>query len=656
MPAHYKNSVLGFLDELSDNIIGELASRAAHEGFYQHKHAQTLSWETQIEVLRNTFASLAESFPLSDWSILLEFPIPRRAKRIDAVILAGGSLLVLEFKCGATTYDQASVSQVEDYCLDLRDFHKPSAKAVLCPILIATDAPSCDIPILSVSDQVGSVLKANAATLAGAISQSLLSMPDSPPIDLDPWDLGEYAPTPTIVEAAQHLYAEQNVEEILRCHGGAKNLTKTSDAIIEAIREAQNSSRKMICFVTGVPGAGKTLAGLNVVHNHKLHNGDLGVFLSGNGPLVKVLREALALDRNQRTGQRMESCRREVSTFIQNVHRFIETYYEDSGAVPVDRVVVFDEAQRAWDRDQSKRKFHRPFSEPELILDAMDRHKDWAVIVALVGNGQEINSGEAGLAEWGRAIEERFPHWDVLISPQLVADGQGAGESLFGTVPANVSITCHDELHLKVSLRAYRADALSQWVSLVLDHEAEAASAMASELAEYPIYLTRDLSAARGWIRERQRGTRRSGILTSSGARRIRPDGLDCKNEIEVKHWFLKPKGDVRSSHALEQTATEFDIQGLEIDWSLMAWGLDLVPVADAWEYNRFSGTAWQNVNQARTRQYILNKYRVLMTRAREGMVIYVSKGDPADPTRPPSRYDAIASFLRRCGVVDLDR
>ena len=378
------------------------------------------------------------------------------------------------------------------------------------------------------------------------------------------------------------------------------------------------------------------------------------MFLSGNGPLVKVLSEALARDHCCRTGQSIVESRRKVSTFIQNVHLFIAAHFTSSTAPP-DRVVVFDEAQRAWNRQQSLRKFKRDRSEPEIMLDVMDRHDSWAVIVALVGNGQEINTGEAGLGEWGRALAGGFKHWSVLASPQVAAgDFDGNGDALFETPPSDICLFQDAALHLDVSLRSYKAQAVSEFVSHVLSQKIEHARSALASCSGFPIVMTRDLVAAREWLKNRQRGSRRIGLIASSGARRLRAHGLDVRAELDVENWFLNGSSDVRSSYYLETPATEFGIQGLELDWTALCWDIDLVPQSGNWHVQAFKGTRWQTVHDKTRRRFVLNKYRVLLTRAREGLVIWIPRGDSADSTRPASVYQSIAAYLKSCGIAEL--
>ena len=650
MPAFYAATVAEFLAHEEDLIVGR-QTRVTGNRFTELSSEQLDTWRLQIPILREALSPHSAC----NWHLFLEYPIPRRGKRIDAVILANSIILVLEFKCGARKYERDARIQVEDYCLDLRDFHSESHHRVLVPVLVPTLAEDKPPIVDEVVDWVAPVWLANASSLPRLLDQAATQYcGHEAPLDPQKWNTAEYVPTPTIIEAARVLYEGQNVREISRCHAGAENLTRTSSTVLRAIQSARLSGGKTICFVTGVPGAGKTLAGLNVVHNRELHEGSLGVFLSGNGPLVRVLSEALARDHSLRTSQAISESRRKVSTFVQNVHRFIDAHFTSS-AEPVDQVIVFDEAQRAWNAEQSQRKFKRDRSEPEIMLEIMNRHRDWAVIVALVGSGQEINTGEAGLGEWGRALAEHFRHWRVFISPRLSAgQASSSDDSLFHSLPDGVELVEEPTLHLDVSLRSYKAEAVSRFVShLLAMQETDAREALRS-CAEFPIVLTRDLEAARDWLRRHQRGSRRIGLIASSGGRRLRAHGLDVRSELDVENWFLNSVSDVRSSFYLEMPATEFGIQGLELDWTAVCWDLDLIPGNDGWCVGRFKGTRWQTVRDPTRRRYVLNKYRVLLTRAREGMIVFVPRGDPSDETRPVSKYECIAEYLGSCGVKEI--
>jgi hypothetical protein len=430
---------------------------------------------------------------------------------------------------------------------------------------------------------------------------------------------------------------------------------------VEIIQQAQQRSEKVVCFVTGVPGAGKTLAGLNVVHNPALRREGrpAGVFLSGNGPLVKIVSAAIARDHKRRV--RASGGERTVSTFIQNVHEFVREGLDKPDKPPVERVVVFDEAQRAWDANQNRKKNGLEVSEPETMLSIMDRYIDWAVLVALVGGGQEIHSGEAGLAEWGKTIREKFPNWKVAVSPKaLERDASLAGHRLFtDNDPGTLKIQTEPALHLEVNLRSFRARKLVEWVDAVLAGEPQRAAVIVPELCDFPLALTRSQPAARAWLRQHTRGQRRCGLVASSGALRLRADGIELSsgfrqgNRDMFVHWFLAQPPDIRSSNQLEVAASEFECQGLELDWIGVCWGGDFTydSTDQSWVHRNFSGSRWGNLNNEIDRQYLLNTYRVLLTRARQGLVIWIPQGDAGDETRPSAWFNATADYLVRCGL-----
>ena len=481
--------------------------------------------------------------------------------------------------------------------------------------------------------------------------------------DLDAWRNSGYQPTPTIIEAAQALYQNHNVQEIARSDAGAKNLLATSQRISEIIDESKRTGRKSICFVTGVPGAGKTLAGLNIAAlRAQSHKDEHAVFLSGNGPLVTVLREALARDQRDKHGISKSDAFRKVRSFIQNIHHFRDEYLQDQAA-PFEKVVIFDEAQRAWTREQASKFMQTKRgqagfsqSEPEFLIGVMDRHQDWCTIICLVGGGQEINTGEAGLLEWLTALKTQYPNWDVHAS-DLLGDPHYTVDPRAVELLRESRISLHPDLHLSVSMRSFRAEKLSSFVAEVLNGNDQRAKRIAEDLLpNYPIWLTRDLHTAREWLRTVARGSERPGLVASSRAHRLRPEGIFVKASIDPANWFLNGKDDVRSSYSLEETATEFDIQGLELDWVGMCWDADLRYIDGRWCCFSFRGTKWQSVNTESRKVYLLNAYRVLLTRARQGMVIFIPEGDETDVTRLHAYYDGTYKFLRSCGIPVLPR
>ena len=666
MPAYYRATLAEFLADDSNRILGILTAASGNSGFAELKHQQTKAWEREIEILKATGTLLlGEDITNSRWQLLLEYPIPRRRGRIDAVLLAADVIFCIEFKTEDNRQRQQTERQVEDYALDLRDFHEQSHGHCILPFAVAAKAERQEpLPTPhSWTDPVRPVQHANAADLATLLSIAFKAerAEGGPLIDGAAWDYSAYRPVPTIVEAAEALYAGHNVREIAHSHAGATNLTLTSEKLLEFVARAQRDKFKVACFVTGVPGAGKTLAGLNVVHNPALRQDGRPspVFLSGNGPLVRIVSAAIARDFRRRS--KADGAERTVSTFIQNVHSFVRAALDQSGSPPFEHVAVFDEAQRAWDASHNEKKTGRGTSEPETMLRIMDRHLDWSVLIALVGGGQEIHNGEAGLAEWGRALRDNFRHWRIAASPAaLSCDNSFPGHRLFENGDGgNMVVQAEPALHLDVCLRSFKAQRVSEWVDAVLAGDSESAARIFSTIHDYPIVMTRSLDAARTWLREHTRGLRRCGLLASSGALRLRPHGLELSsgfrqgNRDLYVHWFLAPPPDVRSSNQLEVAASEFECQGLELDWVGVCWCGDFTLDAPThgWSFRSFSGNRWGEVRREIDQRYLLNTYRVLLTRAREGIVIWIPVGDSTDSTRLPQPFDATAAYLKRCGL-----
>ncbi len=694
--AFYANALEAFLRAADDEVYAPLASPHG----YTLAPEQLSAWRLQLPILRAALADLPARFAAAPapW-IHLEFDIPRLGRRVDAVLVTSTTVIPIEFKVGAKQFQQLDHDQAWDYGLDLKNFHAPSHAAPIFPILCATEVLKSDRRWKPPhADGVRPPFCCNAESLGGAIVLALneaaagtSGLRPSAAIDPAIWGTGSYSPTPTIIEAARSLYARHTVHDITRSDAGAVNLAVTSAAVERIIAESRARKRKAIVFVTGVPGAGKTLVGLNVATRHGSRDDAAhAVYLSGNGPLVSVLREALARDdrdRAQRTDPRARigTSRSAVRAFIQNVHHFRDATLRDPSA-PADHVVVFDEAQRAWDARQlagfMKRKKGLPGftqTEPELLIGAMERHADWAVVVCLVGGGQEINTGEAGISAWLDGVRSGFPNWDVFISPQLTDSEYAASGALQelersrqekgpatvftpGSAPsaaaANVvvgSFSGDASLHLATSMRSFRAENLSRFVKALLDGESDLGRELLTEFRDhYPIVLTRSMRKARRWIRHQRRGTERAGLVASSSAQRLKPHAIDIRVNIDPVHWFLSPPKDTRSSLYLEDAATEFQVQGLELDWTIVTWDADLRWRGSDWSYHSFRGAAWTDVKKPERRQYLKNAYRVLLTRARQGMVIFVPPGAKRDRTRSPTFYEGVHDYLTGLGVAEV--
>ena len=677
----YQSDVTSFLTEDTDTIFGKI-SRADE---MDTASTQKFAWQEEIAIMKEVLVPYADEHA----QIVFEYTIPRLGKRIDVVLLLRERVFVIEFKAGEDEYNHADVDQVLDYALDLKNFHQGSADRLIVPILVATDSTTfstiCEPS--HYDDGVYEPLLTDASHLGDIIQ---LVLHDNLPqqnyaVSMADWARSRYAPTPTIIEAARSLYLNHSVEDITKHESEGAQLDATTHFVQQVIRETKERKGKSICFVTGVPGAGKTLVGLNVAVQQE--GKDLAVYLSGNGPLVQVLTEALTRDKQAQEKAQgnpitKKEAEREVKRFIQIIHRYRDNMLnkvkvvngqleidptkelkdDEAGYGEVENIAIFDEAQRSWDKEhiaawlKRKKGFENfPMSEGEFLIWSLDQRKDWAVIVCLVGGGQEINTGEAGIGEWIRALNETFPDWNVYISSQLTAKEYAEGR-VKELLDVNSNVAYSEDLHLAVSMRSFRAESLSNMVHHLLDGDVENVRKVYSQIAErYPIVLTRDLDKAKEWLRTRARGNERYGMLVSSKAYRLKPLAIDVRCKPDTVHWFLDDINDVRSSLFLEDVATEFDVQGLELDWTCVVWDGDLRYSNDGWDFFEFNGgSKWNKIQKEERRAYLINAYRVLLTRARQGMILCVPEGSPDDPTRLPEFYDSTYQYLKSLGVEEI--
>ena len=678
----YQSDVKSFLAEDTDAIFGKM-SRADE---MDTASTQKFAWEQEITIMKDVLAPYANE----QAQIIFEYTIPRLGKRIDVVVLLRERVFVIEFKAGEEEYNHADVDQVLDYALDLKNFHQGSADRLIVPILVATESDKystiCQLshyddgvyePLLTDADHLGDILRL-------VLSDNLPS--NTYAVALEDWSRSRYAPTPTIIEAARSLYLNHSVEEITKHESEGAQLDTTTRYVQQVIRETKARKGKSICFVTGVPGAGKTLVGLNVAVQQE-EGQDLAVYLSGNGPLVEVLTEALTRDKQAQEkakGNKItkKEAEREVKRFIQIIHRYRDNMLnkvkvengalkidptkelkdEQAGYGEVENIAIFDEAQRSWDKEHIAAWLNRkkgfanfPMSEGEFLIWSFDQRKDWAVIVCLVGGGQEINTGEAGIGEWIRALNETFPDWQVYISSQLTAKEYAEGQ-VRELLANNPKVTYSEDLHLAVSMRSFRAESLSNMVHYLLDGDAENVRKVYASIADlYPIALTRDLDKAKAWLRNHARGNERYGLLVSSKAYRLKPLSIDVRCKPDTVHWFLDDINDVRSSLFLEDAASEFDVQGLELDWTCVVWDGDLRYTPDGWNFMEFNGgNKWNKIQKPDRQAYLINAYRVLLTRARQGMILCVPEGSKDDPTRLPEFYDSTYQYLKELGFAEI--
>ena len=693
----YKAPFRKFVDSSEETIFGHISINDEGDSVSEQKYA----WSEEIKVLKQVLLP----WKYENAEIIFEYSIPRLGKRIDVVLLLRGIIFAIEFKAGQNTFLQVDMEQVMDYALDLKNFHLDSHHRVIVPILVATEAnvTSHDLKFSVYDDHVYNPLMSNVDGLQDIINKVIEREHAQPSeeCDIANWAISRYSPTPTIIEAASALYQNHSVEDITRHEAAGAALEDTTQFVLDVIQRSKLNGEKSICFVTGVPGAGKTLVGLNVAiqqsvkeENSPEDERNLAVYLSGNGPLVKVLTAALAKDKQKKEHEKGNKCnitdaRREVSQFIQIIHRYRSNMLEkiklpiENGQLEIDEtksishktaghgevehVAIFDEAQRSWDmehlagwlarggsRGGMKKIPDFPMSEAEFLIWSLDLRKDWAVIVCLVGGGQEINTGEAGIGEWIRAVNETFPDWKVYLSKHLT-DKEYAEGNVAELVANNKNAQQVEQLHLAVSMRSFRAEKLSNFVHYILDRDIEQARELYRNFnKKYPLLLTRDLEKAKRWLEKKARGSERYGIVVSSQAYRLKPLAIDVRLQPDVEHWFLADKMDVRSSLFLEDAATEFDIQGLELDWTCLVWDGDFRYTSEGWDHNVFKGSKWNKIRQKEAQSYQINAYRVLMTRARQGMIICVPEGNPDDHTRLPEFYDGTYEYLKSVGLEEI--
>lgn len=650
--SYYSNDIQSFLNQDNYSIFGEITTNDQ----FSAEDLQKNTWNREIEILKRELSQFLDGY------IIFEYTIPRIGNRIDNIVIYKGIIFLLEFKVGEKKYPSYAIEQVTDYAFDLSCFHKESHNRLLVPILISIKAHSVKQEIRISKDNVLETICCNEYEIAKYITEvSLKFIQDE--IIPDDWINSLYMPTPTIIEAAQALYLGHNVEDISRNDASAKNLNQTTKAINKIIDYSKANNRKSICFITGVPGAGKNLAGLNIaVERQKIAEDEHAVFLSGNGPLVDVLQEALARDDAKRNNISRKEASRKVKEFIQIIHHF----RDDAISVdtpPVEKVAIFDEAQRAWDEqnltDFMKKKKHIEdfnMSEPEFLISILNRHNDWATIICLIGGGQEINKGEsAGIYGWFDSLRNNYPNWDIYVSDKITDDEYSKGHN-FAEMTKNMNVNIIEDLHLAVSLRSFRSENVSNFVKALLDVDIDTAKRLYEQFNnDYPVFVTRNLHKAKLWVRSQAKGSQRYGLTASSGAKRLRKYGIWVQNKIEATNWFLNGKNDVRSSFHLEETATEFDIQGLELDWTIVCWDADLRFENGDFKHLKFVGTKWQNIKSADNILYLKNAYRVLLTRARQGFVIFVPTGDETDMTAKPEYYDGIYRYLKSVGIKELE-
>ena len=652
--AYYCNSIPGFIKESSSSIIGQLVKHS-----FEINKEQSDAWDNQISELQKRL----ESHNI-DGDIIFEYDIVRMGKRIDVILLIKHMVFALEFKNGKTIFTAQDAQQAEDYALDIKNFHKESENLYVCPILIATKAnPYNKTQSLDhYPDKQIFLQRENLETVIPKIAKLLEKYGENKELDFEKWFNSPYYPTPTIIAAAVEAYGSHHLSKIAQSEAGQENINNCEKTINDIINYAQSNQKKCICFITGVPGAGKTLVGLDIVAKN-LDKGQqtLSVYLSGNGPLVEVLQEALKISVKQQNKLNRETTTA-IEMLIQSSYHFKKT--NASKELPTaEHVLIFDEAQRVWDQEKMSRKHKNdPYmnvSEPYLMYQIMDKHKDWAVMICLVGLGQDIYDGEVGINEWFNCGINHFKDWELFYSPKIFSQVE---DKNIDKQMITSCTRCHpiDSLHLNTSIRSFRANKQCELIDNILDNNPKKSAEIYNSIFEkYPIYITRNYNLAKKWVKKQVRGSQRCGVMASSNAQRLKPEGIYVPTDMNVTKWFLAPPEDLRSSNMLEIVASEFKVQGLELDWGIVCWDADLrrIDNKNEWDYYRFKGTKWEKRNKPELQRYLLNSYRVLLTRARQGLIIYVPYGvdKEEDPTRNKDFYNSIYNYLKSCGLKDLN-
>jgi len=650
--SYFASSALEFLNTPTEIVLGRLATRVGTEHSGDEAN-QIRAWRVQIDLLKATLSKLNTD----GWGILLEMPLLRLGRRIDAIILVGDQIACIEFKIGSKSYGSADVSQAVDYALCLRDFHAASHDRQVVPILCADQAPDNHEALgIDFIDDVAGCLCVNGDGLSIALN-AVAELAHGDQMSWADYDASSYNPTPDIVSAARGLYAGHSVREIGRADASAEALERTSERLRQITNQARDQGRKVVCFVTGEPGSGKTLLGLDLVltGNAGRVAGEPAALLSGNRPLVFVLQAAIAEDARDRLSIKAGEAKRQAQQALQTLLGYLKDHVEPTSNPP-EHVIVFDEAQRAWDAETGMKLLGRASSEPELFLEIMGR-LPWACLVCLVGPGQEINRGEGGLALWGEALTNAR-EWTAHVSTEALRGRDGMTGLLDGLEENALTLDIEPDLHLTSNLRAYRNNLHGHWVGALLNADIADAAAIAAKMEHPPAFVTRDQRVMKAWLRSRQRGQQRVGLIASSGATRLVAEGIPPSprsNELDqVVHWFLKPEGDFRSSNALEVPLSEFVCQGLEIDYAGLCWGNDLTWSGQDWLPRKMRAPKWQKLKKKEAKQYRVNAYRVLLTRARAGTVIYVPLGELQDPSREPSDFHGVYETLLEAGCKSL--
>jgi len=584
----WSGSVRTFMDQPQSLIEQSLESHLQGLLGFNAAGSQVEAWLEEIEVLKRAFRDLSISKPSClEWSVVLEYELPLEGgRRPDVIVLGPNKIYVLEFKQDPVL-QRSSLDQVAAYARDLAEYHSESHGVEVLPLLVPTKTVD-----KSETRDVVSVLSPDK------IAAFLDAASDEPPINLAKWLEGDYAPLPTLIAAAKMIFSNERLPAIKRAesYGVAKAVLR----LREIARTTELNSERALAFVSGVPGAGKTLVGLQFVYEESNQDSQ-AVFLSGNGPLVEVLRDAL-----------------KSKAFVSDLHAFIKSYGTTS-KIPKQHIIVFDEAQRAWDASNMMIKKGVAYSEPELLVAIGERIPNWTALVGLIGHGQEIHTGEeAGISGWFEAIESKHAvsDWKVYSPPR------------FSKSFPNHAITECEELDLNHSLRSKQAEYLHDWVQSLLSGQLAEASKISQRIwiQNFPIFISRDLGDAKQYVTQRFEGEsgKRYGIIASSKDRILPKYGINNgfheTKQVKNAKWYNNNLGEPGSCCNMEEVVTEFGCQGLELDMAIVAWGNDYLWDGSGWQMRKMR----TRIPQQDPHQLRMNSYRVLLTRSREGLVIFI--------------------------------
>ena len=671
--SYYSRDFVTFRGESHDQVFGEISK---NDHYHTTLDTQKRAWSKQIEVLQKLNLDIDR--------ILFEYSIPRMGRRVDNVLFYQGVVYLLEFKVGSDKYEAANLQQVEGYALDLKYFQEGSRDRLLVPILVSTNAQDYENKIeLDEEYNYCKPLRANSTNLQDVIVRVSQEFHENHNLDPLEWENSKYSPTPTIIEASQALYGKHTVNEITRSDADGNAFVHTSECVKKIIEESKTKSKKNLIFVTGVPGSGKTLVGLDVASKYQdTDSNERAVYICGTYTLIQIIQEALVrnyVENAEKEGKKRDSKtgKKITKTFVRKekieaLFQFLPKYREEivtHSPDPEERIVIFDEAQRMWNKEkfdsEIQQKLHvEPMgkSETDVLIEHMDKHDGWAVIICLIGGGQEIHEGEDGVSEWVKSIKNKFPHWGIHLPTEFISSkylGNAAVEESLDGVDKNFK----DELHLKTATRSFRAKYFSKFVNHLLDKETSEARRLMEEFnkskdtEKFHLLITRDLQTAKNWVKKKSRVNQRYGLFMNTKGLRLQAEGLVNRGQqgFDAIAWWLDPKEYVDSSLALEIPCTEFFAQGLEVDWAIFAWDACFRPNNSDWDYMKFVRKEWRNIEKEVDRKYLKNSFRVLLTRARQGMIIFVPKGDPNDKTRLPEFYDGIYNYLKEIGIEDAD-